>query len=229
MIKYNKSKWNFENGVSKSFDSHVRQNVPCYDDLHFNINEISSFFIQPKTNIYDIGCATGYFIENNCDDYQNSNFIGIDNSPSMILELKKKFNDNKNVNIIQNDVQNVNIQNSSLVLCFLTLHFIPYLDRLSILKNIYKGMNQEGAFILVEKTYSSDGKINHIFDNILHEFKLKQGMQKEEVLEKTRSIRGILNPLTDIQNIKLLKDAGFCTVELFFKYNNFAGFLAIKK
>jgi tRNA (cmo5U34)-methyltransferase len=38
----------------------------------------------------------------------------------------------------------------------------------------------------------------------------------------------VLIPWTVEQNSELIKSAGFSTVDLFFKWNNFAGFIALK-
>ena len=63
--KINKGRggWDFNTGVAKTFDSHVKKSVPMYDEGHQIILDSSDYFIKNNSTVYDIGCSTGKLIK----------------------------------------------------------------------------------------------------------------------------------------------------------------------
>ena len=60
------------------------------------------------------------------------------------------------------------------------------------------------------------------------DYKIDQGYNAEEIVSKTRSLKGVLEPFSTAGNLDLFKRAGFVDVMSIFKYVCFEGFLAIK-
>ena len=63
---------------------------------------------------------------------------------------------------------------------------------------------------------------------LYNDYKLREGYSPEEIIYKTRSLKGILEPFSTQANFDLLKRAGFTDVISVQKYLCFEGFLAIK-
>ena len=61
-----------------------------------------------------------------------------------------------------------------------------------------------------------------------NEFKINQGFKPSEIMAKSSSLKGVLEPFSTFGNISLLKRAGFKDILTVFKYGSFEGFLAIK-
>ena len=81
---------------------------------------------------------------------------------------------------------------------------------------------------MAEKVLAEEGRFDELWLELHWDFKRRAGLTDGQILQKARSIRGILKPLTLTENIKLLRTAGFYSIEVFFKWYNFAGILAIK-
>ncbi len=79
-----------------------------------------------------------------------------------------------------------------------------------------------------EKVRANDARFQDITTSLYNEYKLDQGYSAEEILFKTRSLKGILEPFSTQGNIDLLKRAGFVDMITVFKYVCFEGFLVIK-
>ena len=224
--------WRFNTEVVKVFDSHVRKSVPMYDEFHSMIADLSQWFIEEGTNVYDIGTSTGEGLKNVVDVHKgkNINFIGIDESKDMFEEAKERFKDYSNIGFINGDISNEDIvvSNASVVTAILTLQFIPKRKRQSVINKIYNGLNDGGALIIIEKVIGSNARFDEMFIELYHDFKLKQGFSEGEVFSKSRAIRGVMQPNTVSENIKLLDKAGFKDIDIFFKWCNFVGMIAIK-
>ncbi|MNN86786.1 tRNA (cmo5U34)-methyltransferase [compost metagenome] len=82
--------------------------------------------------------------------------------------------------------------------------------------------------MIVEKVVSEDSQINDTFVQLYHDLKQRNGLTAKEVIDKQKSIRGVMKPISIKENLQMLKLAGFDKIDTFFQWNNFAGFIAIK-
>jgi len=82
--------------------------------------------------------------------------------------------------------------------------------------------------ILIEKVTSDNLKFDKTFIEFHHAHKKAQGYSQLEIARKREALENVLTPWTVGENINLLMEAGFASTELFFKWNNFAGFVALK-
>lgn len=225
------SNWKFDSSVVPLFDEHVKQSVPMYDEIHNLITDIAGWFLEDDTNVYDVGTSTGKVISSLLSNYSSKQlkYIGIDNSNEMVLKTQGLFKENEDVNIINHDVTNNFVfNNASLITSVLTLQFIPERKRQSLVNEIYRGLNKGGGFVFVEKVIGNNSKFNEIWIELYHELKLKNGLSEQHVFSKAKAIRGVMKPYTVEENMELLHTAGFKDIDIFFKWNNFVGFVALK-
>jgi len=111
---------------------------------------------------------------------------------------------------------------------YYTIQFIPPRRRQLIIDKIYQSLNWGGAFLLFEKVRGPDARFQELLNGLYTDFKLKNGYSPDEIISKTRSLKGILEPFSVQGNLDLLKRAGFSDVTSIMKYICFEGFLAIK-
>lgn len=81
---------------------------------------------------------------------------------------------------------------------------------------------------MFEKTNCDDGSPQDMMANLYVDFKIQNGFSAEEILAKTASLKGVLNPFTSEENIALLRDAGFRRVFTIAKFLQFEGYVAVK-
>ena len=225
-------KWTFKDKeVADKFDSHVVQSVPFYNVFHDMIVTFSRYFIMDGTNAIDLGTSTGHLLHkiqqaNLCKD---SKFYGIDYSEEMIDKAKQFYPE---LNFLNSDLTKEGSLDGygkvTFVSSMLCLQFINPNYRDFILHNIYSNMENGGAFVIVEKIKSTNVDLHDIYNNKYWEFKRESGISDKEIVDKNFSLQGQMFPLTMESNIEHLKKAGFKTVEVFMKYNNFVGIIAIK-
>ena len=92
---------------------------------------------------------------------------------------------------------------------------------------IYNQMNIGGCLFIVEKVRTPNVEIHDIYNDLYYDFK-RNSFNGEEILNKNKSLRGVMKPLTLCDNFEILKNAGFEHIDVFMKINNFAGIMAIK-
>ena len=112
---------------------------------------------------------------------------------------------------------------------FIILYYSIYFKkRQKIINKIYKGLNWGGAFFLLEKVRGSDARFQDMLTQTYNEFKVSEGFSADQIMAKSNSLKGVLEPFSTSGNLSLLKRAGFKDIMTVFKYGCFEGFLAIK-
>lgn len=224
----------FDRSVTDVFDDMVNRSIPFYSHMQTVVADIAEYFSKDNTNVYDLGCSTGNTLIRLQKrlKQKNINIIGIDNSSPMIEKTKKKLKrtPDKRIKLVKADItKNLKIEKASIVIIDWTLQFINPSSRNSLIKNIYKGLIPKGCLIVNEKIISPNPVLDKTFRFFYHNFKKRNKYSRLEISRKREALENILVPYTVEENIELLKAVGFKHVDIFFKWHNFTGFLAIKK
>lgn len=231
-IKAKNASWTFDKNVPKTFSKHIKSSIPFYNEGHDICLQLSDFFLKEKSNCYDLGCSTGTLINRlSRRNDKRINFYGIDSVKNMIIQAKKENKIKKNSNKIKytnGDFLKIKFKKSDLIISYYTIQFINPKLRQEILDKIYKNLNWGGAFIMFEKIRASDARFQDIFSTTYNDFKLKNKFSPSEIIYKTKSLKGILEPFSDYGNLGLIKRAGFKDMIPIFQWLCFKGYLCIK-
>jgi len=97
-----------------------------------------------------------------------------------------------------------------------------------LINKIYESLNWGGAFLLFEKVRGADARFQDILTGLYTDYKLRVGYTPEDIVSKSRSLKGVLEPFSSKGNVEMLERAGFVDINTVQKYICFEGFLAIK-
>lgn len=226
-------KWEFDAQVTDVFDEMLRRSIPQYEVMRKAIFHIASRFAQPGTAIVDLGCSRGEALAPLIDHFGGQNrFIGIEVSGPMLDACQKRFAGHIESNVVS--IQDMDLRHdfpkepASVILSVLTLQFTPIEYRLKIVHNAYKGLLPGGVFILVEKVLGSTADLDAALVDLYYDMKRDNGYSQEEIDRKRLSLEGVLVPVTAVWNEQLLRQCGFTEIDCFWRYLNFAGWVAIK-
>ncbi len=234
-IKSERAAWSFGGDTPKSFDEHVSKSVPLYYEGHNLICDISDFFVKNDSLVYEIGCSTGTLITKlavHNKSKKNTKFIGIDIEQKMIDYARKKISQDEfkglNLEYICNDVLDIEMEKTDMIVCYYTVQFIRPAVRQDIINKLYERLNWGGALLLFEKVRGADARFQDIITALYTDYKVRVGYSSEDIVAKSRSLKGVLEPFSTQGNIDLLNRAGFEDINTIQKYLCFEGFLAIK-
>lgn len=229
-IQVANGRWSFDGQVSKVFDKHVSKSVPLYEEGHDLIVQLSDFFIRDNSVIYEIGCSTGMLISKLAEAHKDKNvkFIGIDVVPDMVERAKERCSKYTNVEILLADALDFEFQKCDMIISYYTLQFIQPKYRQIVTDKFYEALNWGGSYMLFEKMRGPDARFQDIFTQLYHEFKLTNGYTPSDIMGKMRSLKGILEPFSELANYDILKRAGFEDYTSIMRYLCFSGVLSIK-
>ena len=220
-------KWEFNQEVTDCFDEMLERSIPGYHEMRDLVTRIGSRYLKQNTSIIDIGCSNGNaiapFIKRYGDEY---NYICLDTSEPMINEIKKRFGYiDTRVYDITKGLPNTEC---SLILSILTLQFTPIEYRQKIVREVYDKLVPGGAFLLVEKVLGNTEDIDEVLVNEYYQMKADNSYTQEQIAAKRKSLEGVLVPITAKWNEDMLHATGFSKVDCFWRYLNFAGWVAVK-
>lgn len=223
--------WTFGGTTPLHFDSHVSKSVPRYKDGHEIILSLSDFFVKPDSICYELGSSTGaltrQLAQRHCASVQ---WVGIDVEDAMTRQAKalQETSPQQNLNFVTDDILSYDYQKSDLIVAYYTIQFVHPRVRQALFDRIYESLNWGGAFIMFEKVRGPDARFQDILSNLYVDYKRDQGYTAEEILAKTRSLKGVLEPFSTAGNIDMLSRAGFTDITSIFKHICFEGFFCIK-
>jgi len=214
-----------------NFDAHIGASIPGYERLVWDCVRLSRRFVQPNTAVLDVGCSTGRLLaaihEHNQSARSDVAYIGIDSVPDFGVHWDGLKGENVDFQVC--DARSYpGFKNVSLTYCLFTIQFLREPDKMPLLKRIHEGLVEGGALMIAEKTLAGTSRIQDALVFSYYDFKLEQGFTEKELLDKERSLRGLMTLWTESELRKALRRVGFREIELIWKDLTFVGFLAIK-
>jgi len=229
-IRADNASWTFGGNVAKNFSDHIKRSVPLYELGHDLACKLSDFFVKDDSTCYEIGVSVGDLIAKLArhNNKKSAQWIGFDIEKNMIAEAKNQTSGFKNVSLEIADVNLYDFEKSDFIVSYYTIQFIQPKLRQQLINKIFESLNWGGAFVWFEKIRGNDARFQDIMTTLYNDYKLEQKFNSDEIISKTRSLKGVLEPFSTQGNLDLLKRAGFVDIQIVMNYICFQGFLAIK-
>lgn len=227
-------KWAFDEGVTTVFDNMLARSIPQYEVMRQACFDLGSAYVQKGTDIVDLGCSRGEAMTRYIDRFGAYNrFVGLDVSEPMLDAARQRFEGMMRCGVV--DIRRFDLREgypsvkASLTLSVLTLQFVPIEYRQRIIRDIYKSTVSGGALLLVEKVLGATADLDALMVKTYYALKAQNGYSQDEIERKRLSLEGVLVPVTAAWNEELLRMAGFRQVDCFWRWMNFAGWVAVKE
>jgi tRNA (cmo5U34)-methyltransferase len=224
-------RWGFNQDVTNAFDDMLKRSIPEYELMRASVNDLIKKYMKKETCVMDLGCSRGEAIAPLVEEFASNDFICCDMSVPMLEVAEKRFKKHKNVSVHNIDLRN-NFPSpqmvTSVILSVLTIQFTPIEYRLQILKNVYDTLQEGGCFILVEKVIGNSADLDRNFKDVYYKMKKDNGYSEEQISRKRLSLEGVLVPVTAKWNEEMLRTSGFTQIDCFWRWMNFAGWIAVK-
>jgi tRNA (cmo5U34)-methyltransferase len=222
----------FNAETARVFEDMLDRSVPGYREIQRMIAELAGNFAVDGTNVYDLGCSTGTTLRNLDSIPQDVRLVGIDSSEAMLAKAEESFTAkplrHRHALVCQDLNQGVHVEGATVIVMSLTLQFVRPLHRERIVRDIRNALADDGCLILVEKVLGEDSFLNRLFIQHYHEFKQRNGYSELEIAQKREALENVLIPYRAKENLEMLRNVGFRAVDVFFRWYNFAGIVAVR-
>ena len=224
-----KKQFEFDEEVAGVFDDMLLRSVPFYkENIKLQIDILKNL-LENKDKVIDLGSSTGTFLIELSKQKENLQLIGIDNSGAMIKKAKQKARAfGSSAEFIEADFLEYDLNGAKAIVANYTIQFIRPLKREKLVQKIYNSLEKDGIFLMSEKLITENKQLNKIMIDIYYNFKKEKGYSEYEIAQKREALENVLIPYTMNENIEMLKNAGFKDIDVIFRWNNFATFIAFK-
>ena len=226
-------KWQFDGDVTDVFENMLERSIPQYQVMRDSVTSLGLDIVRTSgTSVVDLGCSRGSalapFVYQHCP-----HCVGVEVSEPMLAAAQFRFEEEiarGQVDIRRCDLRTDYPEEETwLTLAVLVLQFVPIEYRQQIVRNAYKHTRPGGALIVVEKVLGDTTEIDHRLVSEYLQMKATNGYSHEQIERKRLSLEGVLVPITASWNEQLLRHAGFEHVDCFWRWMNFAGWLALRE
>ena len=223
----------FDEQVAAVFPDMIRRSVPGYDTIIPLLGLFAGRYVQPNTNVYDLGCSLGaatlamrrYVTQPGCT------IVAVDNAEAMVRQCRENLDRETSavsVSVQCADIRDIEFVNASLVVINFTLQFIEPGERQDLIDKIFQGLTPGGALVIADKIVFAPAAQQQ-FEEAMHlEFKKANGYSELEISQKRTALEKVLIPDTLQTHLDRLHQAGFTAAYPWFQCFNFAALCAIK-
>lgn len=226
--------FDFDERVADVFPDMIQRSVPGYGTMISTIGVLASKYALANSHCYDLGCSLGAVSlamrqrirQPDCD------IIAVDNSEAMIERGRQLLSSDSTstvpVTMLCANLQDVTIENASIVVLNFTLQFIPPAERPALIERIYNGLKPGGILLLSEKVAFDEQDRQDFHTEAHHDFKRANGYSDLEISQKRTALERVMIPETLSGHRQRLQGAGFGFIDVWFQCFNFTSLVAFK-
>jgi tRNA (cmo5U34)-methyltransferase len=225
-------KWAFDQEVTNVFEDMLERSIPQLSVMRNAVTDLAAAHHQNNTSVVDLGCSRGDAIAPLVNLLRDgaSSFHAVEISEPMFRVARERFAHEPKVHVHQIDLRHEYppAAPASVTLAVLVVQFVPIEHRLRILRKVAETTCEGGALILVEKVLGASHEVNERLVGMHENMKRANGYTDDQIARKKLSLEGVLVPVTASWNEDLLRRSGFRDVDCFWRWANFAGWVAVK-
>jgi len=223
-------KFEFDQAVASVFDDMLSRSVPFYDEVRKLVIALILTEQEEGKKVLDLGSSTAKFLLDLHSKMDvKMQLKGLDNSQAMLDRAEQKCQAfGAEIDLELADMLTYDYRDEDIIVANYTLQFIRPMQRVELLKKLYRSMNENGLFIFSEKVVFADKKLDKDLIDIYYAYKKEQGYSEYEIAQKREALENVLIPFTIEENIQMCKEAGFKNVDTIFQWSNFVTFVSKK-
>jgi SAM-dependent methyltransferase len=190
--------WQFDDDVANRFQAEAENNIPDYNRVINLCIDVANKEFTHVSKVVDVGSALGNTL-NEFIKAGYTNVIGVESSTNMIAKSL-----HKDKVLLSDKFPNIAVD---IVLANWTLHFVN--EREEYIRSVYKNLNDNGVFILTDKTTQSES-----IKELYYDFKRSNGVTEEYIASKEIQLEGVLVTYPAWWYFDMLQLAGFKDVQV---------------
>ncbi|MBP1909545.1 class I SAM-dependent methyltransferase [Methanolobus bombayensis] len=220
--------------LPEDYDTKISAVLPYYRTFHQETINLIKSLPQAPTVWMDTGCGTGTFVSKAIEHFPDTKFLMIDPSEGMLKHTKKKlssFSSGKvkilEASTTQDFTQELN-EKPDVITAIQCHHYLDMENRKKAVKKCYELLKKGGFFITFENINPLTEEGISVGKRYWGDFQRVHARTEDEIEIHLERFGTEYFPITVEEHLKLLRETGFRTVELFWYSYMQAGFYCIK-
>lgn len=209
---------------AREFDDIIVKLIPYYKQMIDALLDSVPFDSNSKIKVIDLGCGTGTISQKISERFPNSIIVCIDIASNMIEIAKNKLSKHKASDFIVGDFSQIEFKDKyDVAVSSLALHHLKTdYNKREFYSKIYRILNGRGVFFNADVVLGSTDYLQMKNMNKWKEY-MSKSITMDEIENKwIPTYEEEDRPARLIDQIRWLKDIGFNSVDVIWKYYNFA-------
>lgn len=216
----------FEDQRAVNYDQFVENWIPQYHNFINLLPALLNSEITDQNRLLVAGCGTGNEMAVLHRQLKNWQITGVDPSPEMISQARKKLSRLERIDLIEGRVDELDQTNFDAATLLLVLHFMPDDGtKLGLLKDISERL-ATGAPLIILDIFGAPNEID--FNLQVLRSLLPKHVELEEIEERVKRIKDKIQYIPESRLEELLVEAGFEKPERFHHVAVYGGWLVRK-
>jgi tRNA (cmo5U34)-methyltransferase len=230
--QFDAGRWEFTPGVAAVFDDHVRQSVPHYEIIQDAVTRASDWLLPTGSLIADFGASTGTTVDLLLRRHPERELRAVlyDEAPSMLARAITKLDAGNEMagpvasgrveyhaQRVQEPLQHYG---ADLSLMLFLLQFLPWGDRVPVLRAAREASASTGALLVAEKVRPVDSRWAEIAHSLSHDWKADHGITDQAIRAKELALRGVLCPDSLPALMSRIRSGGWYAPEVLFRWHS---------
>lgn len=223
----NKSVATTFNKVAEVYDMQRKELIPLIDIFYgtavelIKINTLSG-------KILDLGAGTGLLTEWVIKKYPKAEYILVDIAEEMLSVAKERFNGLHNIRFVVEDYRSgITGCKYGAIISSMSIHHLDSNEKRQLYINIFNSLEEGGVFVNADQVKGEDAESEDIVKNYQLNYIENCSLSREE--KDTTYERIKLDKMDTMSDqVRMLKEAGFTSVDIYYKCYNYIVFRARK-
>lgn len=215
--------------LAESYDRDILNTIPYYDEVYNQISDaVSVVFSNKAVSWLDVGCGTGKMAEVALEQCNVEKMICIDNSSAMLEVARQKISSSY-VEFLKLPMEGIDYDSQfDVISSILVNHYLSYEERMIAVRDCYNALKEEGIYITFENFAPCDEAMKNLYLKQWKKYQYSKGKSIKECEKHLSRYNTEYFPITIQEQIKMLRDGGFMSVEIFWCSYMQVGILARK-
>jgi tRNA (cmo5U34)-methyltransferase len=220
--------------LPEDYDTKISSVLPYYSSFHQEtINLVRSLPSTPEVWL-DTGCGTGSLVTRAIQQFPETRFLLLDPSEGMLEQSREKLSScfpERQVFLRASPTQEFSQtldEEPDVITAIQCHHYLDSRNRAKAVRVCYELLKENGIFITFENIRPLTEEGINTGKRYWGNFQSERGRSEEEIGTHLQRFGTEYFPITVEEHLKLLRETGFGTVELFWYSYMQAGFYCIK-
>ncbi|MGL4773373.1 MAG: class I SAM-dependent methyltransferase [Clostridium sp.] len=213
------------NSIAEKYDNQRRELIPMFDVFYGTVRELA--FMKENGRVLDLGSGTGLLAQFVMEKYPKAHYILVDIAEEMLKVAKERFKGYENVDYKVCDYRTEELGEYDLIISGMSIHHLDSEEKRELFKSIYKSLKKGGVFINADQVFGEDKVSEEIQKKYQFDYIENCSLSRED---KDKTYERIKMDKMDTMSyqIEMLKEAGFNSVDIYYKCYNYTVFRASK-
>jgi len=215
---------------AKQFDDIIVQLIPYYEQMLQALIDSIPFETESKIKVIDLGCGTGTIARKVADKFPNASIVCLDVATNMIDMAKYKLSNHTETEFIASDFADIDFtEKFDVVVSSLALHHLETdADKKKLYTKIFENLNPNGVFFNADVVLASNNQLQEVYMQRWKEY-MNRKVSMEEIENKWIPVyENEDRPAKLTDQMEWLKEIGFESVDIIWKYYNFCVYGGVK-